>query len=69
MQEAQDSILAVCKGEETTVMATIVLLVKKRETNLILLRDEGNSVGCLQGPRSQGWQIMKQHIVTEIQMR
>jgi hypothetical protein len=29
MQEAQDSILAVCKGEETTVTATIVFLVKK----------------------------------------
>jgi D-arabinose 5-phosphate isomerase GutQ len=42
MQEAQDSILAVCKGGETTVTVTIVLLVKKRETNLILLREEGN---------------------------
>jgi hypothetical protein len=29
MQEAQDSILAVCKGEVTTVTATMVSLVKK----------------------------------------
>jgi hypothetical protein len=31
MQEAQDSILAVCKGEVTTVNATMVLLVKKEK--------------------------------------
>jgi hypothetical protein len=54
MQEIQDSIPVVCKGEVSTVTATMVLLLKKRKTNLMLLMEEGNSLGCLHGPRIQG---------------
>jgi hypothetical protein len=45
MQEAQDSIVAICKWEKASVTATLVIIVKqKRKVSLMLLINEGSSL-------------------------